>query len=61
MPATSADHHCLRGLITEDDLALAEREFPGITRFFETRRGRDRTFLDLVVAYVGEQPVAAAR
>lgn len=42
----------LRGLVTEADLGLADREFPGILAFYR-RLGPDGpgTFLDLVVAF----------
>ncbi len=43
---------CLRGLVTDQDLELAEQEFPGICDFYATRRGRDRTFLELLHAYL---------
>lgn len=43
----------LRGLVTERDLRLAEAEFPGISAFYATRCGRDRTFLDLLAAFLG--------
>jgi hypothetical protein len=36
------------GFITERDLGQAEREFPGITRFFAALTRKPRTFLDLV-------------
>jgi hypothetical protein len=43
---------CLYGLVTDQDLSAAEEEFPGITELYESRRGRDRTFLDLLAAYL---------
>lgn len=43
---------CLRGLITDQDLELAEAEFPGICRLHDSRGHRDRTFLELLAAYL---------
>lgn len=45
-------HPCLRGLVTDQDLALAEEEFPGIVELHQRRGGRDRTFLELLAAYL---------
>jgi hypothetical protein len=50
----SHDGPYLRGLITDGDLVLAEVEFPGICRFHAQHRGRHRTFLELMVAFMGE-------
>ena len=47
---------CLRGLVTDQDLALAEEEFPGISALHLRRGARDRTFLDLLAAYLHESP-----
>jgi hypothetical protein len=44
---------CLSGLVTDQDLQLAEAEFPGICRLHAERRGRYRTFLELLAAYLG--------
>jgi len=53
MSTPANDHEsCLRGLVTDHDLDAAEAEFPGITDFYATRRGRDRTFLDLLAAFL---------
>jgi hypothetical protein len=46
------DECCLRGVITEEDLTLAELEFPGISSFHAAHRGEHRTFLELMVAFV---------
>lgn len=53
-PAGPHDQPCLRGLITDGDLDQAEQEFPGICRFYASHRGEHRTFLELVVAYIGD-------
>jgi len=45
----------LRGFITELHFAEAEREFPGITRFYLSCACKPRTFLDLLAAYVRAQ------
>jgi hypothetical protein len=52
---------CLCGLVTDQDLELAEVEFPGICRFYAARKGRDRTFLELLAAFLAlcPQPKAA--
>ena len=42
----------MRGLVTDQDLELAEAEFPGICRLYAERQHRDRTFLDLLAAYL---------
>ena len=41
----------MRGFITERDFCDAEREFPGITRFYYSCSRRPPTFLNLVVAF----------
>jgi hypothetical protein len=46
------DGCCLRGVITDDDLWLAEQEFPGITSFHAAHRGEHRTFLELMFAFI---------
>jgi hypothetical protein len=43
----------LLGLVTDQDLELAEAEFPGIVQFHAQRHGQDRTFLQLLAAYLG--------
>jgi hypothetical protein len=43
----------LLGLVTDQDLELAEGEFPGICQFYAQRHGQDRTFLSLLAAYLG--------
>lgn len=48
----------LRGLVTDQDLDAAEAEFPGITDFFARRRGLNRTFLDLLGAFLEIGPYA---
>jgi hypothetical protein len=48
----------LQGLVTDRDLELAEREFPGICRFHEQRRGMHRTFLDLLAAFISWSPAS---
>jgi hypothetical protein len=45
---------CLRGLVTDQDLALAELEFPGIMELHNRRGSRDRTFLELLAAYLND-------
>jgi hypothetical protein len=45
---------CLRGLVTDQDLAQAEEEFPGICELHSRRGARDRTFLELLHAYLTE-------
>jgi hypothetical protein len=57
---TSESTCCLRGLVTEADLAIAETEFPGISQFFATRAGKDHTFLELLCAYLGLDHTAMA-
>ena len=56
-----ATHPCLNGLVTERDLDLAETEFPGISQLHAARGGRDRTFLDLLAAYLSTFADASAR
>jgi hypothetical protein len=46
----------LEGLVTDRDLQLAEQEFPGICRFHEECRGKHRTFLDLLAAFISWCP-----
>ena len=46
------DRPCLRGLVTDQDLELAEEVFPGICELHARRGARDRTFLDLLAAYL---------
>jgi len=41
----------LHGFITELDLLLAEREFPGIARFFRECQPAPPTFLDLLCRF----------
>jgi hypothetical protein len=55
---TSTTDHGLCGLVTERDLDLAELEFPGISNLYATRRGLDRTFLDLLAAYLSIVPTS---
>lgn len=55
----TTDRPCLRGLVTEQDLELAEQEFPGICELHLRRGARDRTFLELLAAYLSD--VALAR
>lgn len=43
----------LCGVVTDRDLELAEQEFPGICELHARRGGRDRTFLELLGAYLG--------
>jgi len=51
-PVRNPDCPCLLGLVTDQDLELAEREFPGICQFYASRGGRDRTFLELLAAFL---------
>ncbi len=48
----------LRGFITELHFAEAEREFPGITRFYRSCARKPRTFLDLLAAFFRSHPCA---
>jgi hypothetical protein len=43
----------LLGLVTDQDLELAEEEFPGIVQFYAHCNGQHRTFLSLLAAYLG--------
>ena len=52
------DAPCLRGVITDGDLDQAEAEFPGICRYYAAHRGEHRTFLELMVAFLGVCPAA---
>jgi hypothetical protein len=60
--ANNDDQPCpLRGLVTDQDLELAEQEFPGICELHRRRGALDRTFLDLLAAYLcvcGERQAA---
>jgi len=50
----------VQGRITERQLPLAERSFPGISRFYEGLRDKPATFLQLLWAFEGRkyaQPV----
>ncbi|HVV87904.1 MAG TPA: hypothetical protein VHE35_32915 [Kofleriaceae bacterium] len=58
--ATTDQPCCLRGLVTEQDLELAEREFPGICELHRRRGAMDRTFLELLHAYLCEPRALAA-
>ena len=55
------DHHapldrpCLQGVVTERDLAQADQEFPGICELHARRGARDRTFLELLHAYLTQR------
>jgi hypothetical protein len=42
----------MRGFITEAHFASAERQFPGIRRFYEQLADKPVTFLELVWQYV---------
>lgn len=55
MDSLDSQDGCLRGLVTEGDLALAEVEFPGICRYHACHRGEHRTFLDLLVAFMSDR------
>jgi hypothetical protein len=46
----------LAGFITERHFDVAEQEFPGITRFYQTCTPRPATFLDLLSMYGAFQP-----
>ncbi len=52
MDHSNTDRPCLRGLVTDQDLEQAETEFPGICELHARRGARDRTFLDLLAAYL---------
>lgn len=54
------DRPCLRGLVTDADLELAEQEFPGICELHRRRGALDRTFLELLHAYLCDAPAQAA-
>jgi hypothetical protein len=43
----------VQGRITEGQLPLAERSFPGITRFYTSLDEKPMTFLQLVWAFEG--------
>jgi hypothetical protein len=48
----SVEEKTMVGFITEQHLAQAEEEFPGIVRFFQSLTRKPRTFLELVTLYV---------
>jgi hypothetical protein len=50
----------VQGRITERQLPLAERSFPGITRFYASLDQKPATFLQLVWAFEGRQQRRAA-
>lgn len=43
----------MAGFVTELDLPLAEKEFPGITELYFTLDAKPRTFLELVSLWLG--------
>jgi hypothetical protein len=45
----------VQGRITEHQLPLAERSFPGISQFYESLENKPATFLQLVWAYEGQK------
>jgi|RhiMetdeSRZDD1v2_1073273.scaffolds.fasta_scaffold220329_2 hypothetical protein len=60
MDQRTPESQCLRGLVTDADLAMAEVEFPGISQFHAGRIGKDHTFLELLAAYLGIDHTATA-
>jgi hypothetical protein len=48
----------VQGRITERQLPLAERSFPGISRFYEELDDKPVTFLQLVWAFEANRPPA---
>jgi hypothetical protein len=46
----------VQGRITEQQLPLAERSFPGISRFYAQLDDKPATFLQLVWAYEANRP-----
>ena len=53
--------HRVQGRITERQLPLAERSFPGISRFYAELRDKPVTFLQLVWAFEGQKPMRSIR
>ena len=49
----------VQGRITERQLPLAERSFPGITRFYASLDEKPVTFLQLLWAYEGRMQARA--
>ena len=61
MPDTSTtERPCLKGVVTDADLELAEQEFPGICELHRRRGALDRTFLELLHAYLCDTHAVAA-
>ena len=50
----------VQGRITERQLPLAERSFPGISRFYAQLDDKPATFLQLVWAYEAKREAAAS-
>jgi len=53
MDQRTPESPCLRGLVTDADLDMAEEQFPGIIQFHASRVGKDHTFLELLAAFLG--------
>lgn len=51
----------MQGRITERQLPLAEKCFPGIRRLYDEMPVKPVTFLQLLWAYEGRRPAAPAR
>ncbi len=56
MDQHTTERPCLRGVVTDQDLEQAEQEFPGICELHARRGARDRTFLELLHAYLTDAP-----
>jgi hypothetical protein len=50
----------VQGRITERQLPLAERSFPGISRFYAELEDKPATFLQLLWAFEGRQMARSA-
>ena len=44
----------MQGMIKDKDLPLAEKEFPGLTPFFERLEPKPNTFLELIYQFQKE-------
>jgi hypothetical protein len=51
----------VQGRITEGQLPLAERSFPGISRFYAEMEHKPATFLQLVWAFEGRERCRSVR
>ena len=51
----------VQGRITERELPLAERSFPGISRFYQSLDDKPATFLQLLWAFEGKRAARPLR